>query len=424
MIIGKNKIYFYLSSLIMVLLLEYAYQFYIHPTFDGIVSSFGKYGYPAGEFNIYKFFIVLIFIALLVYNLPSKVSSPSDLIIVFYYYFSIVPYLSLYALDLINSDNLYYIDFLSILIFYLIMRFVKIERKLQIVSDNKKYFKIVIIVALLISSYLFIKFGAKSLVTSLLDVYNQREIFSKSGFFINYLVSFFSFGIIAYIIFMYEKNRSTTLMILLMASNIIIFLSTGSKLIFGSTFLILLLSRRYDGYFISYKIGLYLNLVIYLSILMSILFNSHIMMSLLVRRTFILPAQIFYLYFKHFTINGYNMMSAYTHNLFTTHYISSAPHVIGSIYFREETHANSGMISDAYANFGILGIIIYSVFLLFVFYLINRLNTRLSNKLTPIFAGIAISLTNSGLLAVFIYQILPIIIVFYFLVFFESKISR
>jgi len=421
----KEKKYIFLYSIIFMVLLDFVYQLFISPIFNGNVKSFGYYGYPLGSFNLLKFYYASIMLFLVNFLLPIKIQKPSDMIIMFYYFFSTIPFFSLYTLNLIDS-NIFFIELVSVFIFYLLtfpayFFYNSISLKHIIIKNLSFMSKIIIFITIGVSIILFFKFVLHTRVNSLLNVYVQRAIFNNSGFVINYIVSFLSFGVLSFLFFIYIIKRKIKYIGFILLLAFIIFLSTGSKLIFGSVFLILLLIKYYKGYFYSYKIGFYLILVIVVSIIFYSFFNKDILLSLLVRRTFILPAQIFNLYFSYFTFHEYNLFSAYTHTFIDTFYKASVSHVIGSTYFLPNTHANSGIISDAYANFGILGVIIFSIILCLILIILNFLNSRFGNTLTPLFAGVAVSLTNSGLLGVFIYQIFPIIFIFLTLYFFQRK---
>jgi hypothetical protein len=431
--IKKEHLILYFISIIFILSLCFLYQDYIVPIFDRNIAAFGRYGYPSGEFSIYKFSFLLVYLFLLVPFVPIKIVKPSDLIIIIYYFVTILPFFSLFVLSLTYSSNIEYIDFLIIYLFFLSSKiFLNLKKTKKFHSifcnfysfnkDNTYIKYLIVLLTFLISIILYFKLGAHSLVTSVLDVYKQRLIFNHAGFLINYIVSFLSFGFLPYLLYeYYYKNKNYFMLIIIFIFYFIIFLVTGSKLVFFGFLLIIVLYYKYKRYYYSNKLGIYLLFLLLISLLFVKIFNNYVLISLFVRRLLILPAQIFNLYFQYFSIHDFNYLSAYTHNFFNTSYNESASFVIGSEYFNEGVHANSGILSDSYANFGIIGNVVYIFIFIILFRFVDKLDSYFCKVLIPLFGVIGISLTNSSLLAVIVYQILPLIFIFLLKKIFSKK---
>jgi len=126
----------------------------------------------------------------------------------------------------------------------------------------------------------------------------------------------------------------------------------------------------------------------------------------------IIPAQLFGLFHEYVSENEFNYLAMYT-SFITGHDKISISREIGDAYYRIGSSANNGIISDAYANFGVIGVILYSLIFVLIFKYINKLNQKNNFLITPLLVGLAISLTNSGLLAVFVYQISMLLLVFW-----------
>jgi hypothetical protein len=298
--------------------------------------------------------------------------------------------------------------------------FIKKESKLLYFIFLKKRGLIInysLLISFLIVFFLIYKFGFKTKIDSILNVYNQRKIFNNSGILVQIAFSFLSFGFIPYFIFLYFDSKKFIYLILVTFFSLVDFMYSGSKMIlFGVffTFIIGVFMRKKDLKIST--VGLFIIFLILVSIFMYLFLNKDIFLSLFVRRSMILIAQIYGLYFEYFTEYPYNFLAKYTHLLGINNYYSqSAAHIIGETYFLENTHANSGIISDAYGNFGIIGVIFYIAFLFTIFYFLNYLNKFYKKYITFLIFPLAISLTNSSVLAVFIYQIIPFLIVFYLL---------
>ena len=414
--ISKKMLKSYFISIFMVLLICFIYQYYISPIFDGHINSFGEYGYRIGIFNIDNFIISMFFLLIINFLLPTKIINPSDFIMILYYYVVMIPYLSLYSLDLFSGLSL----FISLLAFFILYTLYAIFFQNNTMyyniesCYNMKALYIIVGSAVFLILILILKFGISSSIDSILNVYSQRMLFNNSGILYQLIFYLLAFGFIPYLIYEYAKRNSLNILFIIIFFTIILFLYTGSKMVFMGTLIsIILIKIMKNNQINSYTIGILINIIFIFSILLANIFNSYLVLSLFIRRTFILVAQIYGLYFEYFTVKPYNYMAKYLSFLFGWQNTKSASHVIGSTYFLDNTHANSGIISDAYANFGILGIIVYIVILFVIFKIINKLNIMYNYYLTPLIFLIAISLTNSGVIAVFIYQLLPFMIVFY-----------
>ena len=102
----------------------------------------------------------------------------------------------------------------------------------------------------------------------------------------------------------------------------------------------------------------------------SILYRN-IFSSLFLRRTFVMPGLLTNFYMEYFNENGLNFMSnSFFGRLIVNlpeQYNNALPKIIGLSYFgSDEQSANANFLADAYANFGIPGMFIYS-FLVSVF---------------------------------------------------------
>lgn len=417
----KNRRLFFIGiSISILIVLDYIYLDYMTNLFDGNVASFGKYGYPEGHINYIKLFFSVIFIVALSYVVPLTAKSPSTLILIVYYYVAIVPFLSLFTLGITASDSLNYVEFLNILIFYSVVRLLKNKNRHKACVKTPKslrlkyYTLFVSVISLVLAGYLYISFASSSLIglTNLLDVYSQREVFDKNTGIIGSLITgYIIYGVIPFYIFMYKLYDNKAYLLFSFLLGFVIFLATGSKLFLGSVFLMALLSKFYKSNFSHSKIGISLILLIFASYGAAIFFSSYMLLSVFVRRMLIIPAQLFALFHEHSYSVGLNYLAKYT-AFFTGSDGVSIAHSIGDKYYRTGSSANNGMISDAYGNFGVLGVLFYALFFVWVFRYIDRLNIDMDLRLTPLFIGLAISLTNSSLLAVFVFQISMFIIIF------------
>lgn len=423
--VSSKRIIFIAISLAIVLMLSGIYIDYITPIFGDNVSNFGEYGYPEGRMSYINLFFVFIFMFVLSFVVPFRINSPSSIVLIIYYYVAVVPFLALFVINVTASEDDYFIEFFNIFIFYIIA-YVFASKNIILKSNNilksnevnKKRLKlfsfVIFTISLLLISYLYISYakGTSISLANLLDVYGQREVFSeKSGFIGQIISSYVIYGVVPFFVFGYKFFDNKMFLILSIFMGVITFLATGSKLFLGSVFLIILVMKYYKNNISHSVVGLFLLSLITLSYGLSVFFGFHMMLSLFVRRMLVVPAQLFALFHQHAQENGFNYLSRYTSFITGSDGISIA-HSIGNKYYRYDSSANSGIIPDAYGNFGVLGVVFYAFFFVVIFKYIDKLNLQSNLLITPLFAGLAISLTNSSLLAVFIYQILMLIITF------------
>jgi len=417
---NKEQLKLIIISLALLLAVDYSYVHIIVIKFNGSPAIFGNFGYPIGKISYIRLIYALIIIYLLSFVVPLKINSPSSLVLSVYYYVAIVPYLSMFTMNLSANSNIYYIDIFNIFIFYLITKFF-LNKKYNVVSIIKKEKIDFVSIFIIISSifllvFMYITYGKNSSITfeNLLDVYGQRESFNESAGLLGSLISgYIIYGAIPFLIFMYKKNNNYLYVIVALFIGFLTFLTTGSKLFLGSTFLTVFLMIKFRNNFSHSYIGIFLFLLTLFSITLATSYNSFLLISLFVRRMLVIPAQLFGLFHEYVNNFGYNYLAAYT-SFLTGHNPVSISHEIGNEYYRIGSSANNGIISDAYANFGLIGVLIYSFLFVFIFKFSDKQNARYNNLLTPLFVGLAISLTNSSLLAVFVYQISMLLIVFQF----------
>ncbi len=124
--------------------------------------------------------------------------------------------------------------------------------------------------------------------------------------------------------------------------------------------------------------------------------------SLFIRRTLLVPAQLSFFYYDFFSNNVYTFLSQ--HRIFRTFlnypYHLNPPHLIAEVYFNQpKMGANTGVVGDAYMNFGFIGLILWAILLAVILKLIDSFSKGKDMKIAiAAIAMPAITLTNSPLL--------------------------
>lgn len=123
------------------------------------------------------------------------------------------------------------------------------------------------------------------------------------------------------------------------------------------------------------------------------------MNSLLVRRAIVTPPVLTRYYFDFFSTHpktylSQSILGGYLHYPYT----SSIPRTVGAAYVGDATSANANFFADAFANFGLIGVIAFSVVLAAIFAVIDANSQRLDLRLsTAVLAVAGMSLVNSAL---------------------------
>ena len=146
----------------------------------------------------------------------------------------------------------------------------------------------------------------------------------------------------------------------------------------------------------------------------SIFANNIIPASLFVRRIFFIPAYIQTCYFDFFTKH----VPDYFRNSFMRYFglqspYSNIPFLIGSEYFNQNSmSANNGLISDAVANLGYVGILVMPILLSFILKLMDKASEGLDVRLyLTVALYTSLILVNSFLFTVLLTHGLMVVII-------------
>lgn len=104
--------------------------------------------------------------------------------------------------------------------------------------------------------------------------------------------------------------------------------------------------------------------------------------GIVIMRMMFMPNSINYYYYDFFSSNtpDFFRSSFLRHFGFTSPY-SNIPHTIGINYFHSDMGCNDGLIGDAFANFGVIGIVIVPLLIAFVLKLFDNSSKDLGVKL-------------------------------------------
>jgi len=130
--------------------------------------------------------------------------------------------------------------------------------------------------------------------------------------------------------------------------------------------------------------------------------------SLTMRRMFIVPASINYMYYDFFSVNDFIFWSdsKLTMGLFEYPYSLDASHLVGLEYFNSEVMgANTGWLGSGYMQAGFISILLYALIIAIAFSYIDKLATMVYDKRLVVagtFVPIITLITSSDLPTAFL----------------------
>lgn len=139
-----------------------------------------------------------------------------------------------------------------------------------------------------------------------------------------------------------------------------------------------------------------------LGMLSYLLMGDVIIPSLFPRRVLFIPALTYFLYYDFFS--EHDLLYLSTQRIFRLFldypYDVSTPHLIGGVYYNQpKMGVNTGIVGDAYMNFGFLGLILWSVLLAAVLKLADSCSKGRDIRIGIVaIAAPIVALTNSALL--------------------------
>ncbi len=233
-------------------------------------------------------------------------------------------------------------------------------------------------------------------------VYEVRDDFLRNkNFLLGYLVIWQGNIINPFLFYFAMQKKHFFLAGAVAGLQAYLFSITGVKLFLFSlvfSFFVARFSKRFNLLF-----PVLLSVIVILSCLIYRYAENVWFLSLFVRRTLFIPAQITFQYIDFFHSNPFTYLSDSVLRHFLKYpYILPPPLMIGIRYY-EGGSANTGILGNAYMNFGIIGILVFVGLFSFILSLFDRIEAFRQKESRLILACVAmplLSITNSGLLTV------------------------
>jgi hypothetical protein len=123
--------------------------------------------------------------------------------------------------------------------------------------------------------------------------------------------------------------------------------------------------------------------------------------SILVRRNFFVPANLYFHYIEYFSFNPHDFFAkSFPFSLFKdSYYEANIPEIIGDKYIRTGSYANANFLADLYYNCGWIGFFVGFIVMSIYFGLIDLIARHKNIMIVvPIASVPVITLMNSGLI--------------------------
>lgn len=224
-----------------------------------------------------------------------------------------------------------------------------------------------------------VRYTGITVTFDLTEVYTLRTNFKSDNIPSLLQYPFFTSTMVMPVILVYALSRKKYFMVAFSVSiQLLAFFADGRK----STLFMLVLTVA--GYFLIRNfnarlipIGAFA--IVILGCLEKWIFSTSFFINYVVRRLFLLPAYLQYAYYDFFSEHTKDFLrqSILGRVGFESPYSDSIPRLIGKGYYGG-SYANNGLFSDAFANFGVFGVILYPILLVLALKLLDTCSKNLS----------------------------------------------
>jgi len=393
--VKKDTLWAFLSILLYKIVLDLSYYYYF------IISQVPNWSYPKLElyFNGIKL-VESYFLLLIIYILLPKSSNKlSNILIWLLILLSYIPMLTIFAFKDEARTFMYGVTAFWVAVFLLVhMPIVSLAPLKQ--SGGIRYF---LYICLVVTIFLIIyKYFGLSFSLDLTKAYDIRSQYVGAGIpLAGYLFNWIAYIVNSVFFALFIIKRKWLPVTLIIFLQILLFSTTGNKTyLFALGFvLVLMWIITYRNTLAYMAIGV--SGIILLGMLSYWLIDNVWILSLSTRRTLLVPAQLSFLYYDFFSKHDSVFLSHSVFRFFLDYpYHLDPSHLIGGVYFGSpQMNANTGIVGDAYMNFGFVGFALWSILLAIILRLVDTCSRRVDLRVgVAAIAMPAITLTNSGLL--------------------------
>lgn len=367
----EAKFVFYFLSIIYRIVLDFSYITYISPNF-----SYDGFHY---NFNYLNYILSWLLTIILIFATPRLLSNISDYFLCTFTFNIIIPILCMFGL---NYDLSIYPVIVNLIIYFLLyfglkVSFIGMKIKYPYVKNGESIFEklcIAMIVYLII--WYIVSGSINNFNLDLLKVYEFRDLNAELtnlgvlAYINTWVLNVFNLALISYMLL---KKKYIYFFILCLVQIFFFGISAHKSVLFTplvilSIYLYLSRTRSLATLPLAFSSLILICMALYI-------FNDDIVSaSIFVRRLFFVPSQLTFVYFDFFSNNPYAYWTDSFSVLGNPVYPKGVSLSIGNYLGSEDLSANNGFISSGYAQAGIIGIAVYSFFILFILKTVNQLS--------------------------------------------------
>lgn len=346
--------------------------------------------------------------------LPIDIDRPSRLPLWFQYLVVYLPTTTIPLYNFTAPDRTVWPLVITVLLALMIVQALgempPLELRVPRVSPTA--FRLVLIgLGLLLLIPIQMTFGLSLQMPSLSDVYDVRaefrETLANANPVAGYAVAWFGRTVMPLVMVEGLVSRKWLLVLAGLFGEALVFSISGSKSVALAGFFLaaLWVIYRPGGRRMGLLIATSLTGVVLLSVIADVFGGVLTLASLFIRRALVTPGLLTGDFYEFYSGHPIILLgSSILRPLAGYRYDASPPFVIGGVYFGDATRAaNVNIWGDAFANFGLTGIVVFAILFGLVLWVFNSLARGRSPSMTCLMLGVpSLMLTNSAFLTVMI----------------------
>ncbi len=394
----KSKGSYFIGILIYRILLDIAFVYCIAPNYSYYMNLMT-------DIHINKIIFSYMIVAVLMLIMPYKSNHISNILLNVQFLVMLLPMISLYAMS--NRSTIFVMVVSLAHILQCLIVWLAHQHRYQnanIIISNGRTLVLLILCFLLGISLVYSlgKYGIVSLEAfNLTKVYDIRQDISY-GFPFSYLLPW-TFKVVCIVVLLISLEKKYYIgAVGACLFQIYFYLVYANKQTLFSLILVL------GCYWLVKKADLIKGMIYGLILLLVMsgavykILGNILLLSYLVRRTLFVPATIKFAYYDFFSTNAklHFADNSIGHLLqIASPYDLEAPKLIANYLEVPDSYCNSGYWGDAFANFGYIGIIIFSLILIFIILWIEKIVRYIPNAIyVPLLVTLFYNLNDSALL--------------------------
>ena len=390
-----------MAALFLRVTLDFTYVNYVDKFFHESLSA-GVFAFTEnGTLRLLESYVIGLTLSIwLAASLYSR-WRPSGIALLLYFVIVILPLSSLYGLT-DASRAFFYAAAGSFAVLILVTELIpRVRLPRPHLSMVHLGLTVILGICFYVYGWLILSGGLGRLNFNLLSVYEVREAYVQSmapflGYFVPWQANVINIFILCYGL----HKRNLWLLSIASVAQLLLFGMTGHKSFFLSAMLavgVYFIWRRNSLFYIFAGASV----LVLFSFVLFLATNNHLPPSLLIRRLFFVPAANHLIYYDFFSRpeNPFVMLSNSILAPFIQYpYDAPLPRVLAQAYWGIDFWPNVGYLGDAFAQFGFVGMFLFSIILGLFLRFVDSVGTRLpANLVAAMVATPAMALTNSAL---------------------------